>query len=47
LRPKGWVVLWVERARALITGDTLIDRGKGLEFPRDWVPDDMDADEIF
>jgi hypothetical protein len=30
-----------------ITGDTLIHRGKGLEFPRDWGPDDMDADEIF
>jgi glyoxylase-like metal-dependent hydrolase (beta-lactamase superfamily II) len=40
------VVLWVEGARAVIAGDTLIDRGNGLEFPRKWVPDDMDADEI-
>jgi glyoxylase-like metal-dependent hydrolase (beta-lactamase superfamily II) len=41
------LVLWVESRRALIAGDTLIDRGKGLEFPRDWVPDDMNPDEIF
>ena len=41
------LVLWVERARALVAGDTLIDRGNGLEFPRDWVPEEMDADEIF
>src|SRR6186997_147601 len=29
------LVLWVESRRALVTGDTLIDRGKGLEFPAD------------
>jgi glyoxylase-like metal-dependent hydrolase (beta-lactamase superfamily II) len=31
------LVLWIEARRALVTGDTLIDRGKGLEFPADWV----------
>jgi glyoxylase-like metal-dependent hydrolase (beta-lactamase superfamily II) len=41
------LVLWVESARALVVGDTLIDRGDGLEFPRAWVPDDMDPDAIF
>jgi glyoxylase-like metal-dependent hydrolase (beta-lactamase superfamily II) len=30
-------VLWVRSCRALITGDTLIERGNGLEFPRDWA----------
>ena len=40
------LVLWVERARALVPGDTLIDRGNGLMFPRDWVPDGADAGEI-
>ena len=29
--------LWVESRRALVVGDTLIDRGSGLEFPRDWA----------
>ena len=29
------LVLWVESRRALVAGDTLIDRGHGLEFPAD------------
>jgi glyoxylase-like metal-dependent hydrolase (beta-lactamase superfamily II) len=31
------LVLWIEGSRALVTGDTLIDRGSGLEFPSDWA----------
>jgi glyoxylase-like metal-dependent hydrolase (beta-lactamase superfamily II) len=31
------LVLWVESRRALVTGDMLIDRGQGLEFPADWA----------
>lgn len=31
------LVLWIESRSALVTGDTLIDRGHGLEFPRDWA----------
>ena len=31
------LALWVESHRALVVGDTLIDRGSGLEFPRDWA----------
>ena len=31
------LVLWIEERRALVVGDTLIDRGSGLEFPRDWA----------
>jgi glyoxylase-like metal-dependent hydrolase (beta-lactamase superfamily II) len=31
------LVLWIESRRALVTGDTLIDRGRGLEFPADWA----------
>jgi glyoxylase-like metal-dependent hydrolase (beta-lactamase superfamily II) len=27
------LVLWVESRRALVAGDTLIERGRGLEFP--------------
>jgi glyoxylase-like metal-dependent hydrolase (beta-lactamase superfamily II) len=45
--------LWVERSRALVVGDTLIDRGNGLEFPRDWAGSDeiaahgVPVDELF
>jgi glyoxylase-like metal-dependent hydrolase (beta-lactamase superfamily II) len=31
------LVLWVESRRALVVGDTLIDRGNGLEFPVEWA----------
>jgi len=31
------LVLWIESRRAVVAGDTLIDRGKGLEFPLDWA----------
>jgi glyoxylase-like metal-dependent hydrolase (beta-lactamase superfamily II) len=31
------LVLWIESRRALVAGDTLIDRGNGLEFPADWA----------
>ena len=31
------LVLWIESRRAVVAGDTLIDRGRGLEFPRDWA----------
>jgi glyoxylase-like metal-dependent hydrolase (beta-lactamase superfamily II) len=40
-------VLWIESRRALVAGDTLIERDKGLEFPRDWAPDDASPQEIF
>ena len=31
------LALWVESRRALVLGDSLIDRGGGLEFPGDWA----------
>ena len=31
------LVLWVESHRALVVGDTLLDRGEGLVFPVEWV----------
>jgi glyoxylase-like metal-dependent hydrolase (beta-lactamase superfamily II) len=40
------LVLWVESRRAVVAGDTLIDRGQGLEFPRDWANRGVPADEI-
>lgn len=30
------LVLWIESKRALVFGDTLMDRGDGLAFTRDW-----------
>jgi hypothetical protein len=33
------LVLWSERIRALIAGDTLINLGNGLEIPASWLPD--------
>jgi hypothetical protein len=32
------VVLWLESRRAIAAGDTLIDRGNGLEVATDWLP---------
>jgi glyoxylase-like metal-dependent hydrolase (beta-lactamase superfamily II) len=40
------LVLWVESHGALVFGDTLIDRGKGLEFPRDWANKGVEPEEI-
>ena len=31
------LMLWVESRRALVAGDTLVDRGNGLEFRADWA----------
>lgn len=33
------LVLWVESRGAVVAGDSLIDRGSGLEIPADWVGD--------
>ena len=40
------LVLWVVGRRALFAGDSLIDRGNGFEFPRDWANKGVPADEI-
>ena len=40
------LVLWVERRRALVAGDALIDRGQGFEFPTDWANKGVPAEEI-
>jgi glyoxylase-like metal-dependent hydrolase (beta-lactamase superfamily II) len=38
------LVLLIESHRALVAGDTLIDRGQGLEFPLDWASKDIVAE---
>jgi hypothetical protein len=40
------LVLWVESRRALVAGDTLIDRGNGLEFPVEWAGKDVPPEQI-
>jgi glyoxylase-like metal-dependent hydrolase (beta-lactamase superfamily II) len=40
------LVLWIESRKALVVGDTLIDRGKGLEFPVDWANKGVPPEEI-
>jgi glyoxylase-like metal-dependent hydrolase (beta-lactamase superfamily II) len=40
------VVLWVEGHRVVVSGDTLIDRGNGLELPSDWLREGATVEEI-
>jgi glyoxylase-like metal-dependent hydrolase (beta-lactamase superfamily II) len=40
------LVLWIEGRRALVAGDTLIDRGQGFEFPADWANKGVPPDQI-
>ena len=40
------LVLWIDSRRALVAGDTLIDRGEGLEFPADWANKDVRTEQI-
>ena len=37
-RLRNDLVLWIEGRRALVVGDTLVDLGRGLELPADWLP---------
>lgn len=38
---KNDLVLWVESRGAVVAGDSLIDRGSGLEIPEDWLDQDL------
>ncbi len=40
------LVLWIESRRALVAGDTLIDRGSGLEFPAAWANKGVPPEQI-
>jgi hypothetical protein len=40
------LVLWSERLRAVIAGDTLIDLGDGLEIREGWLPDGVTVEEV-
>ena len=40
------LVLWSERIRAVIAGDTLIDLGSGLEIPESWLPEGVSVEQV-
>jgi hypothetical protein len=40
------LVLWVESRRALAVGDTLIDRGRGLQIPVDWLSEGVTREQV-
>jgi glyoxylase-like metal-dependent hydrolase (beta-lactamase superfamily II) len=40
------LVLWSERTRAVIAGDTLIDLGHGLEIAASWLPEGVTVEEV-
>lgn len=40
------LVLWSERIRAVIPGDTLIDLGDGLEVRPGWLPDGVTVEDV-
>jgi glyoxylase-like metal-dependent hydrolase (beta-lactamase superfamily II) len=45
-RDSNDVVLWIERQRAVIAGDTLVDFGQGLEIPLEWLREDVTREQI-
>ncbi|HJU47669.1 MAG TPA: MBL fold metallo-hydrolase [Gaiellaceae bacterium] len=40
------LVLWVAMRGALVAGDTLIDRDRGIEFPSDWANRGVSAEDV-
>jgi glyoxylase-like metal-dependent hydrolase (beta-lactamase superfamily II) len=40
------VVLYAESRRAVVAGDTLIDRGHGLEILLDWLPEGVSHEQV-
>jgi hypothetical protein len=40
------LVLWSERIRAVIAGDTLIDLGGGLQIPASWLPEGVTVEQV-
>jgi glyoxylase-like metal-dependent hydrolase (beta-lactamase superfamily II) len=40
------LVLWIESHLALVAGDTLVDRGRGLEFLPEWAPEGVKPEDI-
>ena len=43
---KNDLVLWVGSRGAIVAGDSLIDRGNGLEIPEDWLDRDLTREQV-
>jgi glyoxylase-like metal-dependent hydrolase (beta-lactamase superfamily II) len=40
------LMLWVENWKALVAGDTLVDRGHGLEYLPEWAADEFPPEQV-
>ena len=40
------LVLWIERHRTVICGDSLVDFGQGLEIPLQWLRKDVPREQV-
>jgi glyoxylase-like metal-dependent hydrolase (beta-lactamase superfamily II) len=40
------VLLWIESHRAVAIGDTLIDRGQGIELLESWLPEGVTREQV-
>ena len=40
------LVLWIEKRRAVVAGDTLVDFGHGLEIPVEWLREGVTREQI-
>jgi glyoxylase-like metal-dependent hydrolase (beta-lactamase superfamily II) len=40
------LMLWVESRRALVAGDTLVDRGNGIELLTGWLPEGVTREYV-
>jgi glyoxylase-like metal-dependent hydrolase (beta-lactamase superfamily II) len=40
------VVLYVATSRAVVAGDTLVDRGRGIEVLVDWLPEGVTREQV-
>jgi glyoxylase-like metal-dependent hydrolase (beta-lactamase superfamily II) len=39
-------VLWIEGRRAVVSGDTLADFGRGFEMPREWLRKGVTREQV-
>jgi glyoxylase-like metal-dependent hydrolase (beta-lactamase superfamily II) len=39
-------VLWIESRSAVVAGDSLVDFGRGLEIPREWLRESVTREQV-
>jgi glyoxylase-like metal-dependent hydrolase (beta-lactamase superfamily II) len=45
-RERNDVVLWIESRRAVVAGDALVDFGRGLEIPQEWLTKGVTREQV-